>query len=288
MNCDQASNVSATEHSAMFQHLMQKASAMGLVDGQFKMEDMFRMFFIKSLNPKYEVLVQRFNDSTLLDSSGKGTPSVISFKTMTTELAAADLRWKHNDSEANVLSFGNKPAIPFLSAAGDGSIKKVNVQCTICNTSHWQNSRCPPKCKRCSLRHFFGRCKSFSSSGKAEKEKEANSLQVFDLNKMTSHWYLDTGATVHLALSQTSFSTIQSSNICLTSANGASTQVSGSGQVSLRLMKSNSTLRLDNVLLMPNGNKNLISMVRLSDTYGWRLNQGSKDAWIYDPSTNNV
>jgi hypothetical protein len=119
---------------------MQEASAMGLVDGQFKMENMFRVFFIKSPNPKYEVLVQRFNDSTLL------------------------------------IVAGSYMTIKFLGWV------KLAFTCS----------------------------------------------------------------------------------------------------------KSNSTLRLDNVLLMSNENKNLISMVRLSDTYGWRLNQGSKDACIYVLSTNNV
>ena len=56
-----ASQDSAT-HSAQYFAMIQKAKASGLVDGEFNMDDLFKMLFIRSLHSKYEAA---FKDSMI-------------------------------------------------------------------------------------------------------------------------------------------------------------------------------------------------------------------------------
>ena len=107
-------------------------------------------------------------------------------------------------------------------------------------------------------------------------------------NKGNEFWYIDTGATVHLSTSSQSLCNLQSSSILLTSANGNKSQVTTMGDKSLQSKSTLCKLDLKGVLILPSGNKNLVPMIGLCDDFGWRLNMGSKDAFIYEPKSLKV
>jgi hypothetical protein len=100
-----------------------------------------------------------------------------------------------------------------------------------------------------------------------------------------STWWIDSGATVHVANSLQEFHstrTMQRSEICIKVVNGVQADVEAVGNISLELADG-FTILLRDVLFVPSLHKNLISVSHLDkDSYECYFGHGKCAIWFKD------
>jgi len=267
MNSPQAEADDPAVHCDTWFKLIQNANQNGVNKKELSVDSLLSMLFIKSIHPRYEVCIHGFQTASTAPS----------METMKAELIATSERWKLNPPENIVLS--NVGSVDARS--------RVNEHCKKCKTEHWKNSKCPIYCTNCSRMHF-GVCR-FKKQTAAVVTEDANSVDILNvdkINKVSTLWYLDSGATTHLCVNESTLHDIKPSNVVLTSANNSRTMVKGIGSIHLQL-DTNIRVTLKNVMLLPTGNKNLISLSVLTDQ-GNDIMFSSKSAEIYSRDTGKL
>nr|GEX78696.1 zinc finger, CCHC-type, Gag-polypeptide of LTR copia-type [Tanacetum cinerariifolium] len=126
-----------------------------------------------------------------------------------------------------------------------------------------------PHCQLCRLDgHYASSCPNLSNYAQKSSYAAANITQAFhadcNINEYTPDWYVDSSATAHMALSST---TLKSSvpyhgNEKVSFGNGNVLPVSRIGTLSI-----NQNLKLQDVLIVPNIKKTLLSVSKLTNDY---------------------
>ncbi|KAD5803045.1 hypothetical protein E3N88_14405 [Mikania micrantha] len=128
-------------------------------------------------------------------------------------------------------------------------------------------SKRPPHCQLCRKEgHYASTCPQLASYAQKSVSLDANLADAFhaqcNIASETPDWTADSGATTHMLPSNhgLNYSTSQTGNIRVTFGNGNSLPVTHIGNTNL-----NNAISLQNVLVVPNLTKNLLSISRLTN-----------------------
>ena len=144
----------------------------------------------------------------------------------------------------------------------------------------------PPKCFNCNkLGHLARNCRSpkkeRAATATAVHQEEAWTFNANDSDNGNSEWVIDSGATRHMAKTNSELENLRASSTQVHLADGTTRDVKQVGDLQL------SALRLHDVLFAPMLDKNLLSTAALDDD-GYALTQKAGRMLIYDASGKQV
>ena len=151
---------------------------------------------------------------------------------------------------------------PFMK----GTIPKCkNAKCN--GARHWWSNCDHTQCRKCNrFGHIAKYCKNLSAN-KAETSSSYISLSVVEGKEDLEKWIFDSGATTHITYDEKLMQHLNTSvNIQVSLADGRLIQVDGVGTVELRDDMGHKFL-LENVLLIKDLKRNLLSVPRLATNY---------------------